>query len=130
MAHEDLFSGTWHCRYWYPSNDHPGEDISEYDMTMTRQGHRLVLTSLPTKNGSYMTIRVRAEGNLATGAWQESTAPDGSFEGMVYSGAFQLIIDEENRRMDGKWVGIGREKLDDGSFEEQIYTGKWELVRV
>ncbi|MGH7196671.1 MAG: hypothetical protein ACREGJ_02805 [Candidatus Saccharimonadales bacterium] len=125
---QETFSGVWSCRYWYPSNDHNGEDISEYDVMAHQVGHRLTMTSLPTKDGSYITLRLSIEGNLATGAWQECTAPDGSFGGMIYSGAMQLIIDDSKKRMDGKWVGIGREKIGENEYEPRIYTGKWELV--
>lgn len=128
MTHDD-FSGIWHCRYWYPSNDHDGEDVSEYEVEIHQKGNRLIMTSLPTKNGSYMTVRLSVDGHLATGAWQESTAPNGPFEGMVYSGAMQLIIADDKQSMAGKWVGNGREKLEDNSYEERIYTGNWELLR-
>jgi hypothetical protein len=124
------FSGVWECRYWYPSNTHDGEDVSEYRVRMAQKGNRLTMTSLPTEDKSYMTVSLNVEEGLATGAWQESTAPLGEFQGIVYSGAMQLIISDDNSRMDGKWVGIGREELDDGSYEPRIYTGKWELVRV
>jgi hypothetical protein len=125
----DEYSGEWECRYWYPSNDHDGEDVSEYVMNAHQKDRRLTMTSQPTKDGSYMTVRLSIEDGLATGAWQESTAPMGNFKGMVYSGAMQLIISDDDRSMDGKWVGIGREKLADDSFLPQIYTGRWQLVR-
>lgn len=125
----DDFSGIWTCRYWYPSNTHEGEDISEYRVKIAQDGNKLTMTSLPTEDKSYMTVRLQVENDLATGAWQESTAPLGEFQGIVYSGAIQLIISDDKQRMDGKWVGIGREKLDDGTYEPQIYTGKWELAR-
>lgn len=124
------FSGIWHCRYWYPSNKHPGEqEISEYLVDMHQRHHKLTMTSLPTDDGSYMTVRLTIDDNLVTGAWYECTAPKKEFKGMIYSGAVQLIVSEDGKRMDGKWVGNGREKLDDGTYEQRIYTGKWELVR-
>lgn len=128
QLHSD-FSGKWESRYWYPSNDHDGEDVSEYVLNANQTNNRLRMTSLPTADGSYMTVRLNIENGLATGAWQESTAPEGEFQGLVYSGAMQLIISDDGKRMDGKWVGIGREKLDDGTYDPQIYTGKWELIR-
>jgi hypothetical protein len=125
----DELTGVWHSRYWYPSNDHDGEDVSEYEMDAHLKGNRLTMTSLPSKDGSYMSLKLTIDDGLATGAWQESTAPLGEFKGMVYSGAMQLIISDDNKHMDGKWVGVGREKLDDGSYEAQIYTGRWTLER-
>jgi hypothetical protein len=125
----DDFSGKWRCRYWYPSNVHDGEDVSEYQLTASQKGNRVTMTSLPTEDGSYMTVKLTIEGGLATGAWQEPTAPLGEFKGIIYSGAMQLIVSDDERRMDGKWVGIGREKLEDDTYDPQIYCGKWELVR-
>jgi len=122
------FTGEWRCRYWHPSNTHNGNDVSEYQLKASQQDNRLTMTSLPTDDGSYMTVKLTIEDGLATGAWQESTAPLGEFKGIVYSGATQLIISADGQRMDGKWVGIGREELEDGTYEPQIYTGKWELV--
>jgi hypothetical protein len=128
MTPKDEFTGVWRSRYWYPSNDRDGEeDVSEYQMDAHLKGNRLTMTSLPSKDGSYMSLKLALEDGLATGAWQESTAPLGEFKGMVYSGAMQLIVSEDNKQMHGKWVGIGREKLADGSFEPRIYTGDWVL---
>lgn len=127
---KDEFTGVWRSRYWYPSNDHDGEDISEYQMDAHLKGNRLTMTSLPTKDGSYMSLKLTLEDDLATGAWQESTALEGEFEGMVYSGAMQLIVSEDGKQMHGKWVGIGREKLEDGSYEPRIYTGDWVLEQM
>lgn len=128
MTH-DSFSGTWHCRYWYPSNEHSGEDVSEYKVKIQRDGNKLKMTSLPTENGAYMMVGLTLDGNLATGKWLECTAPEGLFEGMVYSGAMQLIVADDQSRMDGKWVGVGREKIGDDAYEQRIYSGKWELAR-
>jgi hypothetical protein len=131
MTQKDEFTGVWRSRYWYPSNEKPGsEEASEYQLDAHLQGNRLTMTSLPSKDGSYMSLKLTLEDGLATGAWQESTAPEGEFQGMVYSGAMQLIISEDSQQMDGKWVGIGREKLDDGTFEPRIYTGRWLLERM
>jgi len=32
----DNFPGTWSCRYWFPSNNHPGEEVSEYYVRIER----------------------------------------------------------------------------------------------
>jgi hypothetical protein len=123
-------SGIWHSRYWYPSNTRLGEEeISEYLMDLHQVGDKLKATSLPTDDGSYMTIKLSVVDDLATGSWFENTAPEKEFEGMIYSGALQVIVSDDGQRMDGKWVGNGREKLEDGTYEQRIYTGKWELVR-
>lgn len=114
--------GIWRCRYWFPSNVHPGEDVSEYHVRIEHTGDGFALHSLPNEEGSYMQIHFIVESNLATGTWLEDTAPNGEFKGMVYSGVFQLIIDEDMKRMIGSWVGIGR-----GDQTPKIYDGRWEI---
>lgn len=122
---DDAFSGTWQCKYWYPSNTQPGtEEISQYTGTFRRQDNQLVYESQPNKENSYMFVRMNVDGDLATGNWHESTSPTGEFEGAIYSGVFQALIDNAGDTIDGKWVGIGQE---DG--KRQIYTGRWQFVR-
>lgn len=120
----DTFTGIWECRYWYPSNDHDGEDISEYRAKVHQLGNKLIVESLPTDNGAYMILSLTIDDDLATGVWQENTAPEGSFKGTIYSGAVQLLMSADRNSFEGKWVGIGQ---DDG--KRQIYTGRWQLVR-
>jgi len=127
MSQDSAFEGTWHSTYWYPSNSHSGEDASEYDVTVRQTGkNQLVLESKHTENGSYILIRLSLDDDIATGTWHETTAPEGSFKGMVYSGALQLIISKDKQRMEGKWVGIGR---DYEKNQPDIYTGRWELTK-
>lgn len=118
--------GTWHSTYWYPSNDHSGEDASEYDVAVRQDGNQLVLQSQPTDNGSYILVRLSLDDDIATGTWHETTAPEGSFKGTIYSGALQLIISKDHLSMAGKWVGIGR---DYELNRPDIFTGRWELTK-
>lgn len=126
MADQDKnsFEGVWYCGYWYPSNTHDGEDVSEYYVKAYQRGGELVLESLPNPTGAYILLKLVIDNDLATGFWEETTAPAGEFAGAIYSGAVQLIISEDGKRMDGKWVGVGQ---DDG--KRQIYGGKWKMHR-
>lgn len=126
MSQQSDFSGVWHSCYWYPSNDHDGEDTSEYEVNVHQEGNQLVLQSQPTESGAYILIRLTVDDGLATGTWHETTAPQGSFEGMIYSGAMQLLVSEDGNKMTGKWVGVGRDHQKDAA---DIYTGRWELTR-
>lgn len=120
------FSGTWQCKYWYPSNDQPGtEEVSEYTGTFHQIGRHITYQSEPNEDGSYMFVRMTADGDLVTGTWHENTAPEGEFAGSMYSGAFQALVDESGGKVDGKWAGIGQE---DG--KRQIYTGRLLFERV
>lgn len=126
-AHQ--FSGIWRSRYWYPSNNHEGEDVSEYLVEVHQRGNKLTLQSLPNEIDAHLTVNLVVDGKLATGNWTENTAPGGEFQGMVYSGALQLLVGDDGHSLEGRWVGVGREKLPDGDFEPQIYSGRWQLVR-
>lgn len=125
----DSFKGMWHCTYWYPSNGKPGtEETSEYYCQAKQRGDKVVFESLANKP-SHMVVNLTVDHSLATGNWTENTDPGGEFEGLEYSGATQLLVSADNAVLEGKWVGIGREKLADGSFEPQIYTGRFSLVK-
>ena len=126
MAYDNNFDGIWHSTYWFPSNKHSGEETSEYDVTVSRDGEQLVLQSQPTENGAYILIRLSIDDDVATGTWHETTAPEGDFKGMVYSGAMQLLISKDGQTMEGKWVGIGR---DYERNRPDIYTGRWLLEK-
>lgn len=123
------FSGLWYCRYWYPSNDHPGEDVSEYCAQIEpSRGMQFVLHSIPgmgEPEGAYMQARFTADDQVVTGSWLENTAPAGSFKGAIYSGVFQLLLNQTRTKMEGMWTGIGQEK-----GKMQVYTGRWEIARI
>jgi hypothetical protein len=118
----DDFPGIWHCRYWFPSNSHTGEDVSEYYVRIEHAADGFVLHSLPNKLEAYIQAHFTTDTNLATGIWLEDTSPHGEFKSMVYSGVFQVIIAEDLKRMVGAWVGVGRE-VD----HPEIYEGRWEI---
>jgi hypothetical protein len=123
MALRD-FSGVWLCRYWFPSNQFDGEDISSCEVKIHRNGNQLVLESLPNKEEAFLSARMVADGDVVTGTWQENTSPHGEFAGSIYSGAVQLIANGDGDRIEGKWVGIGQE-----NGKKQVYTGRWEISK-
>jgi hypothetical protein len=63
-----------------------------------------------------------ANGQVITGTWTEQTNPEGYYQGAVYHGAIQLLLQPTGRKMTGKWVGFGRE------FD--LNTGPWNLKLV
>lgn len=117
------FPGVWHCRYWFPSNTHPGEDVSEYYARILRGKNGFTLYSLPNTIDAYLQAHFAVDSNLATGSWLEDTSPEGEFGGMVYSGVFQVIISEDVRQMTGCWVGVGK-----SAGVPQLYNGRWEIT--
>lgn len=119
------FSGLWRCVYWYPSNTHDGDDPSEYTMQAYRHADNLILESLPNEEKSYMLVRLKLAGDVATGNWHETTSPTGEFKGALYSGAGQLLIDPETYAMEGQWAGAG---FDHEHNKMEIYSGRWEIT--
>lgn len=115
-------AGIWHCRYWYPSTTHPGEDVSEYYVCIEHGADGYSLHSLPNRLEAYLQAHFTTDTNLATGTWLENTSPHGAFEGLLYGGVFQLIIADDQKRMSGAWVGVGR-----GGSQPKVYEGRWEI---
>jgi hypothetical protein len=125
MAEQKLFAGDWRISYWYPSNRREGdEEVSEYEATAHQRGNQVIFESRPTEDKSYILLRLAVDNDLATGVWEETTAPNGEFAGAVYSGAVQLLVSDDKNHLDGKWVGVGQEQ-----GKKRIYTGRWELTR-
>jgi len=56
---------------------------------------------------------------VITGTWTEETNPGGYYQGAVYHGAIQMLVEPTGRKMSGKWAGFGRD------FD--VNTGPWSL---
>jgi hypothetical protein len=116
----------WRLAYWYPSNDHDGYDVSEYEMRSHHAGKALIFESAPNKEGSYMFARLTKDDNIYSGTWYESTSPSGSFVGAQYSGAGQLLMSEDGNTLEGMWAGAG---FDREEKKMRIYSGEWKITR-
>lgn len=116
-------SGIWRCSYYFPSNTHNGDDASSYYVRLERTQDGFVLHSLPNAQSAYIQAHCTLDANLATGVWLENTAPQGEFQSKMYSGVFQVIISDDQKHMEGRWVGIGS---DHG--RQKIYEGAWEIT--
>ena len=131
MSTDHDFTGAWKISFWYPSNDHEGEDKSVFDADAYQTKNKLVFQSRPKDNDeAHLTVNLVVDGAIATGSWFENTDPKGKFEGLIYTGAMQLLVSDDGNKLEGQWVGVGREKLDDGTFELRTYTGKWLIERL
>jgi hypothetical protein len=107
MMNYDL-SGAWHSSYKYTSSAKDGAFTSDYDVKLHKIGNHLVVESLPNQEGSYLIMRLTLDNRIATGVWEESTSPTGSYKGVVYHGAVQLVLDENENTWRGRYVGFSR----------------------
>lgn len=114
------YSGVWLSRYEYFSSGRDNTFTGLHYVVLLQHGNRLTVRSLPGSSDSPLTMELSIDGNVVTGTWKEQTAGDGYYQGAVYHGAIQLLVEPTGRKMLGKWVGFGKE------FD--VNTGPWELV--
>ncbi len=117
-------TGIWHSKYRYPSSSRHGVFENEHFISLKRErgSNEYVFESLPNANTSHLVVRLTVEGTVATGSWREETEKNGYYKGSVYSGAIQLVVDEDGRYMHGKWVGFGKDRT--------VNVGAWEFTFV
>jgi hypothetical protein len=121
MADAYDFSGTWNCRFKYVNKLEPEGGVSEYTIKIHKTGNQLVFQSVPGPTKNYFVARLTQDDNILTGTWQEDASPTGQYEGRVYSGAGQLLIDSSGTAMHGKIVEYNNDM--------DIITGDWDVVR-
>ena len=121
------FPGVWLCRYWYPNTKHDNrEDVSEYRVRIDHHDNGYVMHSLQDKGeteGSHIEARFTVDGILITGTFLEDTSPKGDWVGMTYRGVFQLLLNDDHTKMEGKWVAAGYNNGDPTTF-----SGRWEVA--
>lgn len=127
MSNHHDFSGLWTVRHVYPGYLDNKEESTEFMVKATHKGADVVFESTSKEKDDYMLVRLKIDGILATGTWQEKTPSHGRYEGMEYSGAGQLLISDDGKSMQGMWAGIG---LDRNNNKPKIYTGEWELKKL
>lgn len=116
-------SGIYLSVYEYPSSGRGGTLTSRHYVMAVQRGAKLAVRSVPG-SASQLAMDLSVNGRVLTGTWAEQTQPDGRYRGAVYTGAIQLIEDEnpDPRRFAGKWAGFGK----DG----ETNTGPWSLTLV
>lgn len=121
--------GTWTCKRWHPNKNDVGEDYTAINMKAQADKGEVVMTSDPREEESYMVVRLSiddVDSKVVTARWHETTSKNGDYEGAMYSGAGQLILDDDKRHMEGLWAGAG---YDHKLGKLRIYSGRWQLDR-
>ena len=82
-------------------------------------GPRLQVRSVPA-SASRLMMDLTVNGQVITGTWTEQTSPAGYYQGGVYHGAIQLLLDPT-----GRWVGFGRDfDLNSGPWTLELVTSE------
>jgi len=112
--------GIWLSEYRYPSSGR-GEQVSRHYVILRQAGDDLTARSVPASR-SEVSMTLRINGRVATGNWTEHTDPAGRYQGAVYFGSIQLLLTEDEQRLDGMWAGFGS--------LGQVNSGPWSLALV
>ena len=121
-AGQGPLSGIWLSRYEYESSGRGETFDSLHHVMLTHSGTQLTVRSLLRSAPSSLIMDLTQNGAVLTGTWSERTDPGGYYQGAVYHGAIQLLLEPSGRRMAGKWVGFGR--------DWDVNTGPWSLELV
>jgi hypothetical protein len=118
-----VLSGIYLSIYEYPSSGRGGTFTNKHYVMVVQRGAKLAVRSVPA-SASQLAMDLSVNGRVLTGTWAERTQAGGWYRGAVYTGAIQLIEDEnpDSRHFAGKWVGYGK----DG----ETNTGPWSLTLV
>ena len=115
-------NGIWLSRYEYESSGRGAWFASSHYVMVIQQGARLQVRSLPETAPGRLLMELTVNGQAVTGNWTEETNPGGYYQGAVYHGAIQMLLEPSGRKMAGKWAGFGRD------FD--VNTGPWSLELV
>jgi hypothetical protein len=119
LSLDNDFTGIWHSTYVYPSTGRKDDFVGEHYVVVRQSGNLLNGQSLAHSTGSHLKLELTVDGQVATGAWRETTSPTGYYRGATYHGTLHLVIEPSGRRMRGMWLGFGRDFV--------VNSGQWEL---
>jgi hypothetical protein len=115
-------NGIWLSRYEYESSGRAATFTSSHYVMLIQQGAVVQVRSLPETAPGRVLMDLTVNGQVVTGTWTEETNPGGYYQGAVYHGAIQMLLEPTGRKMAGKWAGFGRD------FD--VNTGPWSLELV
>jgi transcriptional regulator with XRE-family HTH domain len=114
------YTGVWLSRYTYVSSGRGREFTGQHYVVVLQHRSRLTVRSLPASADSTLAMDLMVEGTVVTGTWSEQTSVESYYRGAKYFGAIQMIADPTGHRLNGKWLGFGK--------EGEINTGPWSLT--
>jgi hypothetical protein len=112
-------NGLWLSRYGYFSTGRDANLQGEHTIRLHHIGSRLHGTTDPAAGESRLSLDLSVNGAIATGTWNERTAPTGYYRGAVYHGTIQLVVSPHARAMNGRWLGFGK--------KFNVNSGDWHL---
>lgn len=115
-------TGIWLSRYEYESSGRSGWFANSHYTLLVQQRARLQVRSLPGTTPGRLMMDMTLNGAAVTGTWTEETNPGGYYQGAVYHGAIQMLLEPSGRKMAGQWAGFGR--------DYEVNTGPWSLELV
>ncbi|MGH3188211.1 MAG: helix-turn-helix domain-containing protein [Streptosporangiaceae bacterium] len=114
-------TGIWLSSYTYESSGRGQTFTSRHYVIVLQRGARLMVRSLPA-SASRLSMDLTVNGHVVTGTWAEETERGGYYRGAVYTGAIQMLEEDDGGRFAGRWVGFGK--------ENEVNTGPWSLTLV
>jgi hypothetical protein len=116
-------NGIWLSSYEFVSSGRDDQTFwNGHYCVLLQRGAKLQVRSLPKTTTGRVSLELTVNGQVVTGLWTEETNPEGYYQGSVYYGAVQMLLEPTGHRMSGKWVGFGRD------FD--VNTGPWTLELV
>jgi transcriptional regulator with XRE-family HTH domain len=115
-------TGIWLSRYEYESSGRSETFTDQHYVRIMHTGNAIAVQSLPGTAPGSLIMDFTQNGAVLTGTWTERTNPGGYYQGGVYHGAIQVLLEPSGRRMAGKWVGFGR--------DWDVNVGPWSLALV
>jgi transcriptional regulator with XRE-family HTH domain len=119
-------SGVWLSEYEFYSDSRGRTLANRHYVRILQRGAGLMVRSVPASS-SQLSMDLTANGAVVTGTWTEQTEQDGWYKGAVYHGALQMLTDPTGHRMEGEWVGFGRDmKVNHGPWMLTLITDSLE----
>jgi len=115
-------NGIWRSDYTYESSGRGMSYTDSHYVMLLQHASKVQIRSLPDTAQGRLMMDLTVNGATLTGTWSEETNPGGYYQGAVYHGAVQMLLEPTGRRMAGKWAGFGR--------DYEVNTGPWSLTLV